>query len=201
MAYYKITKEQLTYLKKRDKELKKLIEKYGVIEREVETDIFKALVYNIISQQISTKAANTIKARLIEYLDDITPKVVNDVSSEDLRSVGLSLRKATYIKEIANRVLNGDLVFDNLIHLEDDEVIKELIKLPGIGVWTAEMLLLFTLGRENVMSYHDLGIIRGLKRLYNKEQLSKEEFLEIKESFTPYASIASLYIWKLASEN
>lgn len=201
MAYYKITKEQLTYLKKRDKELKKLIEKYGVIEREVETDIFKALVYNIISQQISTKAANTIKARLIKYLDDITPKVVNDVSSEVLRSVGLSLRKATYIKEIANRVLNGDLVFDDLRHLEDDEVIKELIKLPGIGVWTAEMLLLFTLGRENVMSYHDLGIIRGLKRLYNKEQLSKEEFLEIKKSFTPYASIASLYIWKLASEN
>ncbi len=201
MAYYKITKEQLTYLKKRDKELKKLIEKYGVIEREVETDIFKALVYNIISQQISTKAANTIKARLIKYLDDITPKVVNDVSSEVLRSVGLSLRKATYIKEIANRVLNGDLVFDDLRHLEDDEVIKELIKLPGIGVWTAEMLLLFTLGRENVMSYLDLGIIRGLKRLYNKEQLSKEEFLEIKKSFTPYASIASLYIWKLASEN
>ena len=88
MVYYKITKEQLTYLKKRDKELKKLIEKYGVIEREVETDIFKALVYNIISQQISTKAANTIKARLIKTLDDITPEVVNDVSSEDLSSVG-----------------------------------------------------------------------------------------------------------------
>lgn len=200
MAYYFITNEQLTYLKNKDQKLKKLIDKYGIIKREVETDLFKALVYNIISQQISTKAALTVKNRLIDLLKDVNVNAILNVDEETLKSVGLSYRKVGYLKEIAKRVNNKELDLENLKSLSDDEVIKELTKLPGIGVWTAEMLLLFTLGRENVMSYLDLGIIRGLKRLYNLEEISKEKFNKIKKSYTPYASIASLYIWKLASE-
>ncbi len=182
MAYYFITNEQLTYLKNKDQKLKKLIDKYGIIKREVETDLFKALVYNIISQQISTKAALTVKNRLIDLLKDVNVNAILNVDEEALKSIGLSCRKVGYLKEIAKRVNNKELDLENLKSLSDDEVIKELTKLPGIGVWTAEMLLLFTLGRENVMSYLDLAIIRGLKRFYNLEEISKEKFNKIKKA-------------------
>lgn len=200
MTFYNIKEEQLEYLKKKDKKLKEVILKYGVIKREIEPDLFKALIYNIIGQQISTKAALIVRKKFLEIVGEINPQNVLNYSDEVIQKAGLSLRKVSYIKEISKRVVSNELDLNSLKDLKDEEVIKTLTKLPGIGVWTAEMVLLFTLGREDVMSYLDLAIIRGLKRLYNKDNISKEEFLEIKKSYSPYASVASLYIWKLASE-
>ncbi len=201
MTFYNIKEEQLEYLKKKDKKLKEVILKYGVIKREIEPDLFKALIYNIIGQQISTKAALTVRKKFLEIVGEINPQNVLNYSDEVIQKAGLSLRKVSYIKEISKRVVSNELDLNSLKDLKDEEVIKTLTKLPGIGVWTAEMLLLFTLGRENVMSYLDLAIIRGLKKIYNKAEITKTDFEKIKKSYTPYASIASLYIWKVASED
>ena len=199
MAYYPISSAVLEHLKKSDKKLKKLIEMHGVIKRKIEEDVFKALVFNIISQQISTKAANTIKTRLLALIKTISPKNIVELSDDELQAVGLSFRKVNYIKTIALKVSLKELDLKRLNEMEDEAIIKELIKLPGIGVWTAEMMLIFTFKRENVLSYLDLGIRRGVKRLYNLEEVNKEQFMKLKNIYSPYASVASLYLWQLAS--
>lgn len=199
MAYYPISSAALEHLKKSDKKLKKLIEMHGVIKRKIEEDVFKALVFNIISQQISTKAATTIKARLLTLITTISHENIAKLSDDELQAVGLSFRKVNYIKTIALKVIQKKLDLKKLNKLDDDAIIKELIKLPGIGVWTAEMMLIFTFKRENVISYLDLGIIRGIKRLYNLEEVNKKQFLKLKDIYSPYASVASLYLWQLAS--
>lgn len=199
MAYYPISSAALEHLKKSDKKLKKLIEMHGVIKRKIEEDVFKALVFNIISQQISTKAATTIKARLLTLITTISHENIAKLSDDELQAVGLSFRKVNYIKTIALKVIQKKLDLKKLNELDDDAIIKELIKLPGIGVWTAEMMLIFTFKRENVISYLDLGIIRGIKRLYNLEEVNKKQFLKLKDIYSPYASVASLYLWQLAS--
>lgn len=200
MKYFKYTNKEIEYLKKKDKKLGKEIDRIGMVKREVEPDIFSALISSIISQQISTKAAITVKNRLIELIGEIIPQNINKIELESIQKCGMSLRKASYIRGIAEVAINKTVDFENLHSMTDDEVIKELTSLKGVGEWTAEMLLIHSLQRPNILSYKDLGIRKGIMKLYKLTELSKKEFEIYRSKYSPYCSVASLYLWEISSE-
>jgi len=154
------------------------------------TPIFTSLVRAVISQQLSEAAASTIFKRL-KGLADIIPTVLIELDIEAYRSCGFSNAKASYVKSISQATLDGYL--DNIDHLPDDEVIKTLTKLKGVGRWTAEMILIFALGREDIWPCDDAGLIRSAKSLYGIQHL--DEFMSIGDRFKPFRSHAAWYLW------
>lgn len=192
--------EELNYLKSVDKLLGEAIERIGMVEREIIPDLFPAMIYAIIGQQISQKATRAIWARLMDRYGAITPETIGSLSIEDVQQCGMQVTKAKYIKGAADKVLSGELDLEGLRELPDKEVIKRLSSINGIGVWTAEMLLLNCLERKNVLSYGDVSIRRGIMKLYGLNRLPKEQFIEYKNRYSPYASVASIYLWRLSSE-
>lgn len=128
----------------------------------------------------------------------VTPDLVCGTDIRDIQKCGMSMRKAGYIKAAAQAVHSGALDLAALRQMPDDEVIKHLSALPGIGVWTAEMLLIFSLGRKDVLSFGDLAIRRGICRLYGHKELSRERFERYRKRYSPYGSIASLYLWEIS---
>ena len=195
--YFKYGEEEIEYLKSRDEKLSKFIEKIGHINRKVDKDLFSALVHHIVGQQISTKAQETIWQRINNELKVINPDSVQKAGIDKLQSLGVSSRKAEYIMDFANKVKSGEFDIDSIAKKSDEDAISELIKLKGVGVWTAEMLLLFCLGRKNVFSFDDLGIQRGLKILYHHRKITKTLFKKYRKRFSPYCSVASLYLWEI----
>ncbi|MCK9444739.1 MAG: DNA-3-methyladenine glycosylase 2 family protein, partial [Tissierellaceae bacterium] len=165
---------------------------------EIETDIFVALISSIVSQQISIKAAATVYNRLLDLAGGITGEKISKLKSEDIQKCGMTLRKAEYIKGIAAASLDGTIDLDGLHRLPDEWVIKELTKLKGVGEWTAEMLLIHSLQRPNVLSYKDLGIRRGMMRLYGLEEISKADFEIYRKRYHPHNTVASIYLWELS---
>ncbi|UMZ74066.1 DNA-3-methyladenine glycosylase family protein [Natranaerofaba carboxydovora] len=197
MPVFEYGQKEIDYLKKNDKILGEAIDKMGIIEREVVPDPFKALIISIVGQQISNKAAATVRNRLYQLLGTITPENIMSTEIETIQSCGMSKRKATYIKGIAKAAIEGEVDFDNLNKLADQEIIKELSSLYGVGVWTAEMILIFSLERPDVVSYRDLGIRKGMMKLYGLKEVSKEQFKEIRARYSPYGTVASLYLWEM----
>lgn len=200
MKYFKYANKEMDYLKERDPILGAAIDRIGFVKREVNPDIFSALISSIISQQISTKAAITVKNRLLELVGEIKPENIIKLDLEEIQKCGMSMRKADYINSIAEAVINKAVDLNNLNKLSDGEVIKELTKLKGVGEWTAEMLLIHSLQRPNVLSFKDLGIRRGLMRLYSLDHISKDGFEVYRNRYSPYNTVASIYLWKI-SEN
>lgn len=192
--------EEVSYLKSVDKLLGEAIDRIGTIERVIIPDLFQALIYAVIGQQISLKAARTIWARMMERFENLTPEVIAGLQIEDIQQCGMQATKAKYIKGIADIVLNGELDLESLRELPDKEVIKKLSSLNGIGVWTAEMLLLNCMERKDIISYGDIAIRRGIMKLYGLSELSKEQFAVYKNRYSPYASVASIYLWRLSYE-
>lgn len=196
--YFQYGEKELAYLKKKDKRLAAAIEQIGMIERVTDDDLFASVVHHIVGQQISAKAQATVWARLQNYLETIKPQTVNAASAEALQSLGISMRKALYIKDFAARVVDGSFDLDAVQHMEDKEAIEALRSLKGIGLWTAEMLLLFCLQRRDILSFDDLAIQRGLRMLYHHRKITKELFAKYRRRYSPYGSIASLYLWAIA---
>lgn len=186
------------YLKSKDKRLAAVIDKIGMIQRETITDPFSALISSIVSQQISNKAAATVWERLQRLLGNITPESIADREAAAIQSCGLSNRKVSYIKGVAEAAISGTVDFNNLHMLSDGEIIKSLSALHGVGVWTAEMLLIFSLNRPNVVSYRDLAIRRGMMNLYGLKELTKERFAQYQARYSPYGSVAALYLWEIS---
>ena len=189
---------ETSYLKKRDKVLGKVIDKIGTIQREVYPDLFFALVKSIVGQQISAKAQATIWKKIQEELGEITPHTVLSCSEEKLQSFGISFRKVSYICGVAQRVMDGRLNIDALHSKSDEEICNELVKIDGIGVWTAEMLMLFSMQRPDIVSYGDLAILRGMRIVYQRKEITKQLFEKYRQRYTPYGSVASLYLWAVA---
>jgi DNA-3-methyladenine glycosylase II len=190
----------IEYLSKRDPVLREVIERVGKFALQRERDIFTALVSAIISQQISTGAARSIYGRLCErvggekgLLDGLLK-----LSAEELRGVGVSPQKQRYLKDLAEKVSNGEVHLGALGEMTNDEIIAELTKIKGIGVWTVHMLLIFSLGRLDVFPGGDFGIRSAIQRLYRKRKLpSKPAHLrKFEKLWQPYASIASWYCWR-----
>jgi DNA-3-methyladenine glycosylase II len=200
MRTFKYGRKELDYLKKRDEALGSAIDRMGMVEFEVIPDLFAGLVRSIITQQISTKAAFSIWNRMLEHFVEITPEKIYSANVEEIRSFGLSARKAGSSKEIARAVVQGELNLSELHEIPDEEVIRRLSSLNGIGVWTAEMLLIFSLEHPDVVSWGDLGIRQGMMRLYGLQTLTREQFEEYRKRYSPYESVASMYLWKLALE-
>jgi len=192
IEYSDIEKE---YLKSVDSSLAKVIERFGHIYREMETDLFSSVVRHIIGQQISTAAQETIYKKLILKVGSLNSQTIDSLTLNELQSIGITFRKANYIKSFASKVINGIFNIEELNEKDDQEVIKELTSLDGVGLWTAEMIMIFALGRKDVISYGDLAIRRGMEKLYNKDKLNKESFNFYKKLYSSYATIASLYIW------
>lgn len=199
MDFFEYGQVEFDYLKKQDKALGAAMDKIGFIERGVTPNVFKALVQSVLSQQISTKAAQTVGSRMESLLQhDITPQGIANAGLDAIKGCGMSTRKATYIVGIAEAALTGTIDFTTLHTLSDAEIIKKLIGLNGVGVWTAEMLLIFSLGRPDVVSYGDLAIRRGMMNLYGLQELPKEVFEKYRKNYSPYGSVASLYLWALS---
>lgn len=200
MNIFQYGQKEIDYLKKRDKILGKAIDEIGMIKREVIPDLFTALIRNIIGQQISSKAASIIWNRVKEHFTEITPETIVKATNEEIQQCGISARKVDYIKGVAQAVVQGELNLHELHTLPDDEVIKRLSSLKGVGVWTAEMILIFSMQRPDVVSWGDLGIKRGMMALYGLEELTREQFEKYKKRYSPYGSVASLYLWTIASK-
>jgi len=198
MDIFKYGQKEIEYLRRKDKKLGAAIDKIGMIERKIISDPFTALVSNIVGQQISSKAAETVWNRLCNLLGNITPDSIAESSLSEIQSCGMTLRKAGYIKGIADAAISGEVNFHTLHTLSDNEVIERLTSLNGVGVWTAEMVLIFSLCRPDVVSYEDLAIRRGMMNLYGLKELRKEKFYRYKKRYSPYGSVASLYLWALS---
>ncbi len=197
--YFIYHDNEIEYLKKKDKKLAYAIETIGKIDRAVIDDVFSALINSIIGQQISTVAHKTIWERLKAKLkNNVNPQAILALSDDDLQSIGISYRKVDYIKSVSEKVLDKSFDIENLVNLSDDEVIKELSALNGIGVWTAEMIMIFSMQRRNILSYGDLAILKGMRMLYGHKEITKELFAKYHKRYSPYASVASLYFWAIA---
>lgn len=200
MTYYKYGKKEIDYLKRNDPILGREIEKIGMINRQVNRDTFSALISSVISQQISTKSALTVEARLLHLIGEISPGNIQKIDVEEIQKCGMSMRKAGYIKGIGQAAISKTIDFENLKNLSDEDVITELTSLKGVGEWTAEMLLIHSLEREDILSFKDLGIRRGMMRLYDLEDLSKTEFEVYRKKYRPYGTVASIYLWEISAK-
>jgi DNA-3-methyladenine glycosylase II len=162
--------------------------------------IYEALLSSIISQQLSVKAAATIKKRFFGLFpgEEPDPAFVLALPLEELRAVGLSGQKAGYIKSVATHKSEGKLEDQELAHLPDEELLARLVQIKGVGRWTAEMILMFALHRPDVMPVDDLGIYNAMKRLYHFEETgkpAKAKMLELSQAWRPHRTLACRYLW------
>ena len=156
-----------------------------------------AIINAIVGQQISAKAQATVWNRMIEKFKPFTPETINSATAEELQTCGISMRKALCIKGIAKLIVDGDLNLTQLYDLPDEEVCKRLSQIKGIGTWTAEMLMIFSMQRMDILSWGDLAIHRGLRILYRHRKITPKLFNKYKRRYSPYATVASLYLWEI----
>jgi DNA-3-methyladenine glycosylase II len=162
---------------------------------------FQKLCYDIIGQQLSNKVASVIEGRFNDLFTDekITAQSVSDIDPQKLRDVGMAWSKVRAIQDLAAKALSGEIEFNKFSELDPDQIITELIKVKGIGTWTAEMFLIFTLGYEDVFSIKDLGLKNGAIKLYGlrgKDKVIEQKILKLSKKWTPYRSYASLLLWR-----
>lgn len=194
-------RKAVTHLRKSDPVLATLIAEIGpcrYVVRNLGTH-FDALCRAIVYQQLSTKAAATIHGRLLDLFENRapSPEALLSVPEDKLRSVGLSRQKTAYLRDLAEKVHTGALPLDHLDTLNDAEVIEYLIQVKGIGVWTAQMFLMFRLGRPDILPDLDLGIQKAIQRSYRLRKLpAPKRVLEIGAKWAPYRTIASWYLWR-----
>jgi len=187
-----------SHLKKSDPVLRAIIERVGPCRMEYGPPEFSSLAESIVYQQLNGSAAATIFKRFAALAGEpLTPGGVLKLSDEQLRSVGLSKQKSAYMKDLAAKTRDGLLDFSKLHELPDEEVIKHLTQVKGIGVWTAHMFLMFTLKREDVLPTGDYGIQAAMKRHYRKRKMPKPKDMEkIARAWSPYRSVACWYLWR-----
>ena len=189
------------HLSENDSVLRPVIESTTLPTFVPHNDYYGALVNSIIGQQLSVKAAASIKKKFIGLFDDKfpSPEEILTKSAEDLRAIGFSYAKAKYVQDLAQHVIDGQVLFDKLDEQSNEEIIAELTAVKGIGEWTAHMFLIFSMGRLDVLPVGDLGIKNGIRALYGfKDIPTPEQMREIavKYSWHPYESIACWYVWQ-----
>lgn len=196
---FRASPEALEHLRATGPRMATVIDQLGPLERELEPDLFVGIVKNIVGQQVSNAALATIWGRLQDAAGgSVTPESVTQLGEEGLRAVGLSGRKASYVLGVADEVLSGRLDLDELASLSDEDVIERLTQLKGVGRWTAEMLLIFSLGRPDVLSYDDLALQRGMRMVHRHRAITPELFRRYARKAGPYGSTAALYYWAVA---
>ncbi len=196
--------DPIEILSKQDLILGRLIKSIGNYSIQIHDNLFESLLKSIVYQQLAGSAANAIYSRFLQYYGDTlpTPEQIISTSNTVLRfTIGLSFKKIEYIKNLATKIASGELNIHHLPDLQDEEVITELVKVKGIGRWTAEMFLIFCLRREDVIPLDDLGVKKAIQKLYNLSELPTHEYmLEVSYRWKPYRSIATWYLWKSLSK-
>jgi DNA-3-methyladenine glycosylase II len=200
MRTFHYTTVETDALGRQDPLLGEAIARIGRIDREVNPDRFCALVESIVSQQISARAAETVLGRITAAYGGLDAVKLSSAGIEDIQRHGMSLRKAGYIRNLSEQVVSGRLDLAALSGRTDGEIVATLAALPGIGIWTAEMFLIFSMERPDVISWGDLAIRRGMMRLYGMEKLTKADFETFRKRYSPFGSVASLYLWALSHE-
>ena len=187
-------------LLRRDPVLAAVIKKHGAcgLASAQRADHFSALVRAITGQQLSTKAASTIYARLVALMPGgVTPAALSTLTVEQMRTVGMSRQKIAYFRDLCEKALTGAVPLDSLDSMTDDEVIAALTQVKGIGRWSAEMFLMFRLHRPDVLPVDDLGIVNAVKNVYGlRKRPSADRIRKIGEVWRPYRSVASWYLWR-----
>jgi len=196
--YYKYGDIEIEYLKRKDKRIGEAIDRIGHIYREINGDVFSSVVHGIVGQQISSAALKTVWSRLNDRLCVVSAETICATSREDLQGCGITFKKADYIKGFADKTLSGEFDADALRDLNDADVINKLSAIKGIGVWTAEMLMVFCLQRPDVVSFGDLAIHRGMRMLYHHRKIDRSLFDKYARRYSPYGTVASLYLWAIA---
>jgi len=184
------------FLSKKDKKLARIINQYDgyLVSRD---DPFYSLCRSIIGQQISVKAADSIWSKFEKIIKKIKPKNLIKLPKAKLASIGLSRQKILYLKIIAKEFFKKTLDVKNLQKMSDDEAIKSLVRIKGIGVWTAQMFLIFNLKRSNIFPFSDIGLIKAISKNYKqKYPLKKEELDYFKNKWDPYSTVATWYMWR-----
>lgn len=190
--------KETEYLKSKDKRLGDVIDKIGHITRQADDSLFSSVIHHITGQQISTKAQATIWQRMKDAFGEVSPVNIADTDIATLQSFGITFRKAGYIKDFSEKVIKGEFDLGAVEKMPDQEAIKALSGLKGIGIWTAEMILLFCLKRPDILSYNDLAIHRGMRMVYHHREIDKKLFEKYRRRLSPYCSVASLYFWAVA---
>ncbi len=190
--------EAKAYLRKKDKVLKAIIDSYHGESMRLRGDPFFTLARSITGQQISVKAADSVWNKLQAGVGRITPQTIGNAPAELLRSCGLSGSKVIYMHALANHFLENKNLMKQLPDMTDDEVIADLVSIKGIGRWTAEMFLIFGLGRPDIFPVDDLGLLKGIYRHYNRsEKMPLDKVKQVGERWRPYRSMGTWYMWRV----
>ena len=191
-------RQAINHLKKSDPVLRAIIERVGPCRMEFGEPVFHSLAEAIVYQQLNGKAAVTIFRRFTALAGEpLTAEGIAKLTAEQMRSVGLSKQKSSYLRDMAQRAIRGELRFTQLPGMTDEEVIKHLTQVKGVGVWTAQMFLIFTLKRQNILPTGDFGIRMAMKKHYHKRKLPNPVQMEkIARPWEPYRSIACWYLWR-----
>jgi len=197
-VYYNYGQTEIDYLKNADATLGAVMTRLGKVERVIIPDLFAALVHAIVGQLISVKAVHTIWGRMQQRFGEITPHNLAMQTADDIQNCGMTMKKALCIHNIARLVAQGHFDLDELHVLSDVEVIERLTTLNGVGKWTAEMLLINSMERRDVVSWGDMAIRRGMMKLYGLSALTKEQFEQYRTRYSPYGSVASIYLWEIS---
>ena len=192
--------DAIKHLSESDPRLAKVIARIGMLDYRVtnkHNDSFVFLVKEIVGQVISASSKKIIWGRLVELCNgSISPNTITSLSTENLRSIGLSYSKCSYILNLAEKVSDGDINFEMVNELSDDEVIRYLISIRGIGLWTAKMYLIFYLGREDVLPYEDGAFIQAYRWLYNTKNIKPSSIARRCKKWKPYSSIGARFMYR-----
>lgn len=200
MTWHEELEIGISHIAQNDMRLAELIHTYPQPTFRPHTDYYRELVESIISQQLSVKAAATIYRRFVDSFGHVPePEEILACEDSELRAVGLSGQKTRYIKDLASKVLAGEVRFDHLDQLSNDEIVAELTAVKGVGEWTVHMFLMFCMGRFDVLPVGDLGIKNAVQRLYSLDSAPTPDAIRDiagKYGWKPYESIAAWYLWK-----
>lgn len=189
--------EALAHFKVKDKKLAALVEEIGFVKLHFEVDYFESLVSAMISQQVSVAAAASIQKKLTQGIGgQITPSAFKGLTKEDLRPFGVSNQKAGYLLDLVDHFVQFPEKYEHLDEKSDDEILNMLIEVKGIGPWTAQMFLMFTMGRSDVFAPDDLGLKNAMVKLYGWKSIpDKKKILSTAQKWSPYRTLASRYLW------
>ncbi len=198
MSVFSYNDIQTGLLAQRDGKLGAFIEKKGFVERHIFDDFFMGLCYNIIGQQLSMKACDTLWRKFTICVGEVIPE--NCTDAQRMKECGLSRSKAECIAACAARCLSGELSAERISAMSDEEIISALTAVKGIGRWTAEMVLIFCLARPDVLSLSDFGIRKGLSMLHGIDMSDRKTMERYRELYSPYGTVASVYLWEAARD-
>lgn len=189
--------KRIQYLKRRDSKLSLVIDRIGPIKSYVPEDIFGFIVGEIVGQMLSNKVGDILEARLRKLCNNnISYQNILGLRSEEMRSIGLAYSKCEYLHNFATAVQNGSIVLDDLMTMDENEAFKKLTSIRGIGSWTAKMVLLFCLLREDVLPFEDGAFLQSYKWLYQTDDISRKSIEKTCSCWKPYSSIAARYMYR-----